>query len=474
MGSILAGIARWLVRQAVALLLILAVLLTAAWIGGELKKNAELADERSELVARRDQLTRAREALKRDAGTQIRKAESTLRILRVDLEELRAERAMVWDANVWTRKVPLSEAWQSIRLLDARILAAQTAVDAADRLHASARRQLDTRVAQAQQEINALGSAISARERALEQGYVGRVQSLVRKELPFAISILVGILLIPIGIKVVLYFLVAPWVARQPPIQLLPQASGRAFAPFALAAEAGDAGRMSAVSVPVVPGEGQELLVQSDYLQSTSRQAGKSTRWLLNKALPFASLLSGLFMLTRVGPAGAEPIVISPVKDALNEVGILELEEGAAFVCHARSLAGVVQEADHPVRITRHWRLGSLQAWLTLQLRFLVFHGPCRLILKGCRGIRIESPGTGRLINQAATLGYSANLKVANIRCETFLSYWTGKEDLFNDLFTGEGGVYVYEGMPGLKRRTGITGRGLEGFSDAVLKVFGV
>jgi hypothetical protein len=125
------------------------------------------------------------------------------------------------------------------------------------------------------------------------------------------------------------------------------------------------------------------------------------------------------------------------------------------------------------MRITRHWRLGSLQSWLTLQLRFLVFHGPGQLVMKGCRGIRIESAGTGRLINQAATLGFSANLDYANTRCETFVSYWTGKEDLFNDLFTGKSGVYVYEEMPDLKRTTGV-GRHLEGFTDAILKVFGV
>ena len=77
------------------------------------------------------------------------------------------------------------------------------------------------------------------------------------------------------------------------------------------------------------------------------------------------------------------------------------------------------------------------------------------------------------MINQAATLGFSANLDYANTRCETFVSFWTGKEDLFNDLFAGESGVYVYEEIPDLRRTTGI-GRHLEGFTDAVLNVFGV
>jgi uncharacterized protein (AIM24 family) len=111
-----------------------------------------------------------------------------------------------------------------------------------------------------------------------------------------------------------------------------------------------------------------------------------------------------------------------------------------------------------------------------LQLRYLVFHGPCRLILKGCRGVRAETPDPGnpRIINQAATIGFSANLDYSNTRCETFVSYLRGKEDLFNDLFAGGPGRFVYEEMPGGTRNPGLTGRGLEGFVDATLKVFGV
>jgi len=78
-----------------------------------------------------------------------------------------------------------------------------------------------------------------------------------------------------------------------------------------------------------------------------------------------------------------------------------------------------------------------------------------------------------RLINQSATLGFSANLEYANTRCETFPSYLFGKEDLFNDRFSGPSGVYVYEEVPDLKRATG-AGRYFEGLTDAMLKLFGV
>ena len=118
----------------------------------------------------------------------------------------------------------------------------------------------------------------------------------------------------------------------------------------------------------------------------------------------------------------------------------------------------------------------SLHAWLTLQLRYLAFHGPCKLVLKGCRGVRAEEPDPDkpRMINQASTIGFSANLEYKNTRCETFISYLRGKEDLFNDLFAGGPGRFVYEEMPAGGRKTGITGRGLEGLVDASLKLFGI
>jgi uncharacterized protein (AIM24 family) len=146
------------------------------------------------------------------------------------------------------------------------------------------------------------------------------------------------------------------------------------------------------------------------------------------------------------------------------------------MVVQPRALAGVIKPIGPALRITRHWRLASLHAWLTLQLRYLVFHGPCTLVLKGCRGVRAErpQPGSPRLIDQSATLGFSANLEYRNTRSETFVAYLRGKESLFNDLFAGGPGVFVYEEMPAGGRRGGLLGRGIEGALDAALKTFGI
>jgi hypothetical protein len=81
---------------------------------------------------------------------------------------------------------------------------------------------------------------------------------------------------------------------------------------------------------------------------------------------------------------------------------------------------------------------------------------------------------SGRLVNQAATLGFSADALYSVRRCETFVAYWRGADELFNDQFSGTNCVYLYEEMPSLHRKGGITGRGLEGITDSVLKVFGI
>jgi len=349
-------------------------------------------------------------------------------------------------------------------------------------------KQLDTEVDLSKISTQAAGLLVSEKTRALLKAREAQVELKAEYEellkwarkwkelLPtfwLAAGILSSAIAAGIAIKVFLYFVIAPAASRRPPIQILPEANGTVRC-GGTHGQKGDVQKVSSVSVPILLTNNIELLVRPEYLQRTSSRAKKSTRWLLNCSVPYASLLSGMFLLTRVKSSGDDEVVVSATKDPLSEVCVLDLPENAAFVCQPRALVGVIQDPSCPIRISRHWRLGTLQSWLTLQLRFLVFHGPGQLIVKGCRGVKIEGAGTGRIINQAATLGFSANIYYANTRCETFMSYWMGKDDLFNDIFTGELGSYVYEEMPDYKQKNGIAGRGLEGVFDAVLNVFGI
>jgi len=328
--------------------------------------------------------------------------------------------------------------------------------------------ELEARRRRLSVDVGKLGSVVAQQSEELSQRLLGKLLGAAQTYLPVALAILAAALALPLLIKALFYFVLAPLAGRLRPIIILPGGQATAI----------PAPSPSAVSVSLDIDATDELLVQADFLQSSSRTAQKRTQWLLNARLPFASLASGMYALTRIRPDGAPVtrVVLSSQHDAFGEVTVVELPAGASVVLTPRSLAGVAKPAGSPLRISRHWRLGSLHAWLTLQLRYLVFHGPCRLVLKGCRGVRAEQPDPGqpRLINQSATLGFSANLEYQTTRCETFVSYLRGQESLFNDLFGGGPGWFFYEERPSDEHRAGVTGRGLAGLTDAALKALGI
>jgi hypothetical protein len=125
------------------------------------------------------------------------------------------------------------------------------------------------------------------------------------------------------------------------------------------------------------------------------------------------------------------------------------------------------------LRITSHWRLFSLHAWLTLQLRYLMFHGPGQLVLKGGRGIRVERAESGRLFGPDQLVGFSPDLSYTVTRTETFWPYFLGHEALFKDRVDAGGGILIIEEVPMVGGRRG--GRkGLEGAVDVALKAGGL
>lgn len=294
-----------------------------------------------------------------------------------------------------------------------------------------------------------------------------RVIVWIREVLPTALGLFLLIVVTPWIIKTVIYFGLAPLVEKLPPVRII-----------AREPEAAPEFTTSAVSREVEILPGQELLVLPDFLQGLSRDALKRTRWFLNWRLPVSSALSRMILLTSVSPAGqdATKVTVSSTKDPLGEVGILSIPEGGTMIMQPRALAGVVKPVSGPIRISSEWRLGSLHSWLTMQLRYLVFHGPCQLIVKGCRGVKAETlnGAPSRLLDQSATLGFSAHLDYSNSRYETFMPYLQGKKDLFKDQFAGTHGVFLCEEMPDGGESSAKGGKGIEGFLEGILKIFGL
>ena len=267
----------------------------------------------------------------------------------------------------------------------------------------------------------------------------------------------------PFLIRLFCYFVLAPLAMRRSAIRIrVPDGRGVGVQPSA----------PSTTSVAVRLVAGEELLVRQDYLQTSSHAGAKGTQWWLDWTKPITSIATGLTFLTRIRGDG-EVTTVSAVRDGLAEVTILTLPEGAACVLQPRALAAVAQPIRQRLRITRHWRLGSLNAWLTLQLRYLVFHGPARLVLKGGRGVRVEAAEQGRVFGQDQLVGFSADLAYSVTRAETFWPYFLGREQLLKDCVMAGEGVLIIEEAP-FTARHGEVRRGLEGMIDAGMKVFGM
>jgi hypothetical protein len=227
------------------------------------------------------------------------------------------------------------------------------------------------------------------------------------------------------------------------------------------------------VSQEVTISEAEELLVHPEFLQRSANQSRKDTKWLLSWRFPLTSIAARMVALDRLRVSSPQSFVVSSKLDPFAEVGIVPLSPGEMFVLQPRHLVGLVQQAERQVRIHRRWRF-NWQSFITLQFRYLIFEGPGKLIVQGCRGVRLERAGSGRSIDQHATMGFSANLDYSPRRSETFSAYLLGTRALFNDTFAGGPGLYLYEEMPYTGKRAGITGRGLEGLTDGLMKVVGI
>ena len=374
--------------------------------------------------------------------------------------------------RLWTSRLKAFEAQNPIvRELDAYLLGERDRIERAKSRECGKQQQWSRQRKAALAATEALATAReqfakaqSAAVDKLPDPAQGVADNTLRDVLVSAAWALLGVLLLPYLVRTLLYFVVAPFAARRRSIRIA--VPGEERVPIRPPAEP------SRASHAVTLGRGEELLVRQGFLQSSPAQARLRTRAMLDWKSPFTSLASGMVFLTQVR-GEATTTVISADDDPFAEVTALDLPEGAAMVLQPRALAAVVQPQDRSLRIESQWRLFTLNAWLTQQLRFLVFHGPARLVLKGGRGVRIEAVDSGRRFGQDQLTGFSAELAYSVMRNETFVPYLLGREPLLRDRVEGGAGILVIEEAPRAGRRKGVRG-GLEGAFDAVLKAFGI
>lgn len=266
------------------------------------------------------------------------------------------------------------------------------------------------------------------------------------------------------------FYVIAPIVSRGGGVQLTPETS-------VLPAVSQSVG---VLDIALWPGE--VLRVREEIVRGSDEGLIKRGRWLLDWRMPFASFATGLTDLIEMKHSHAGEgmrVSLGAGEGATSELAVVEVPEGGSIVLRPSYLLGVVLGASARLTIRRRWVLFRWIAWITGQLRYYEFVGPCRLILSGARGVRPEilEPREGggapaRRTQSELLVGFSPSLRFAPSRTESFLAYLRGRRSLFDCVFSGSG-VYLVEGRKSLEpgaARAKWTAR----LWDAVLRLAGM
>ena len=365
MARLISLTVQWILRKLGLLIVIVAILVGAAMLQSEWREHREIQAALGDRVEKQAAaFDRELDAI--DAGIQAFETQAQAsrgqyldlakqaRAARVAAQRART-RVEVLEENLWPWDTYVRPA-KVVELKAAR--AKFAALDRAARTAEATRARSSAAVATLRKQVEQLESLRAehlasadafdrwheAQRAEVERNPRERMIATVKSRIPLALGILAGILLLPALIKTILYFGVAPLAGRLAPVRILPAADAPPF----------PRPPRSEVSAALEIAPGEELLVQPDFLQSSSQPAIKRTRWFLNPRLPFASLASGMFALTSVRPEGAMPTraVVSSQRDPFSEIGVIDIPAGAAMVIQPRSLAAVVKPAGEPTRIT--------------------------------------------------------------------------------------------------------------------------
>ncbi|NYD91616.1 hypothetical protein [Sphingomonas melonis] len=274
-----------------------------------------------------------------------------------------------------------------------------------------------------------------------------------------AFWIVIGGVLLPVLHKAFAFWIIAPLASRTAPVRL------REPGPSLLAGPSG-----VAVDAPI--DRETELLVRSG-VQDRSSDIRVDDKLFFKNRMFLACIAAGLVNLQRFRSSRHDHVTVTGTDDEHYEVALIDVPEGGAMVLQPRALVGVVKPRARTLAIERPWRLRWMISWITFQFRYIVFHGPCTLIVQGRRGVRVKDAAEGRATNKRLVLGFDAGLAYGAARSSSFRPYLFGRASLFDDRFTGRG-RYVYEERPAGAGKGSIWGRGLKGIGDAILSALGI
>lgn len=249
--------------------------------------------------------------------------------------------------------------------------------------------------------------------------------------------------------KLVFFYFVAPRIARGRALKLA--RSTKAFPQLGHSS--------TVVETSLWPGE--TARVRKRYLLAVDDEVVRKSRWLLSRRFPLTSLLSGFVHDVNLHNARAGHeyrLAFAHHKNPENEMAVVHVPEGGSLVVRPSFLAGVILPPGEMLTVRRRWQFFRWQSWLTGQLRFLEFYGPCRLVVTGRPGLRAERLAVGEDGAQPAcrtsrdkTIGFTPNLEYRLIRTARFWNYYRWNQRLFDAYFVGVGFVLTQTAVPGRK-----------------------
>jgi uncharacterized protein (AIM24 family) len=282
------------------------------------------------------------------------------------------------------------------------------------------------------QRIEGARRGVTALERELERtlavetspaGFLLREWRSVRLTL---IGIVILVMALPYLQRVLNYFVFMPLVTRfAAPLQLVPADGGTL--------RCGGSVRSLAIKL----GAGEHASVRSEYARPV--QGRVSGRLLYRLSAPFISYAAGLTLLTRVEGSKEAPVelTLAAPNDPNAYLMRVELEEHPGIVIHPKHLVGVIGDLD----LSTRWRLFSIHAWATWQLRYILVSGTGSIIVEGSGDVIATAPGGTHpsKIEQKLVIGFDARLAYTTGRTEIFWPYLLGKTPLVDDVFRGPG-----------------------------------
>jgi len=290
---------------------------------------------------------------------------------------------------------------------------------------------------------------------------LGRAAVVIQTHWQIGLLIGVGVLLLPGLMRFVWYFLLAPLATRAPPVRLLPVGDADQQVQFTCSAA------VKRLSVTIPPQA--SLYARAACVKEYAVGASKRTEFMWNWSAPLISYAAGLWELTRVdgGPGGCDVSLWSG-DDADRQLVLVDLQNHPGLVFRPRHLVGLIHQPG-TLRLRRRWRLLSLHAWCTLQLRYILLEGTGQVVLWALGGVEAASPVAGdRCVTQSAVAGFDGRLQYAVRRNETFWPYLRGREPLFDDCFAGDASYLVAVAGGQGERHVG-----LDGWLDRMLGVVG-